>query len=99
MSTAKAPWKIRLLEKAEGDLAWFRKHQQSYYIKCFDLLREIATDPRHGTGKPERLKYFEQEVWSRRVSHAHRLIYVVYAKVHEVDVVSCKSHYEGSIPR
>ena len=44
-----------------------------------------------------KLKYFEKEVWSRRVSHEHRLVYVIYSKEHEVDIVSCKSHYEGMI--
>jgi toxin YoeB len=88
-------WKLHILEKAEKDSVWFRKHQRSLYVKCFDLLREIAMDPRHGTGKPERLKYFTQEVWSRRISHELRLVYVVYADVQEVDIVSCKSHYKG----
>ena len=88
-------WKLQILAKAEKDLAWFRQHNRSYYVKCFDLLREVAADPRHGKGKPERLKYFTQEVWSRRISHEHRLVYVVYADVQEVDIVSCKSHYQG----
>ena len=90
-------WKIFILEKAENDLAWFRKHQKTYYLKCFDLIREIAKDPRQGTGKPERLKYFDKEVWSRRVSHEHRVVYVIYSKEQEVDIVSCKSHYDGIV--
>lgn len=91
------PWKIFILEKAEQDLACFRQHHKPYYQKCFDIIRDIARDPRQGLGKPERLKYFDKEVWSRRVSHEHRLLYVIYSKEHEVDVVSCKSHYEGYI--
>jgi toxin YoeB len=60
-------------------------------------LREIAINPRQGTGKPERLKYFDKEVWSRRVSQEHRLIYVIYSQEQEVDIVSCKSHYEMDV--
>ena len=89
-------WKVLILAKAEKDLAWFRRHDRSCYIKCFDLVREIGKDPRSGTGKPERLKYFDREVWSRRVSHEHRLVYVIYPKVELVEIVSCKSHYEGN---
>lgn len=85
---------MRILAKAEADLAWFRVHEKTYYGKGFDLLREIAQNPRYGTGKPERLKYFEQEVWSRRVSHEHRMVYVIYSPIYEVDLVSCKSHYD-----
>jgi len=36
-------------------------------------------DPRSGTGKPERLKYFEREVYSGRLK--------------EVDISSCRGHY------
>lgn len=90
-------WKILILPKAEKDLAWFRKHNKSYYVKCFDLIREIASDPRKGTGKPEKLKYFDRDVWSRRVSREHRLVYVIYLQKHEVEIVSCRSHYDGII--
>lgn len=90
-------WKLLILPKAEQDLAWFRRHDRKLYLKCFDLVRDISGDPRQGVGKPERLKYFEREVWSRRVSREHRLVYVVYADEEQIEVVSCKSHYEGVI--
>ncbi len=90
-------WKVRILEKAEKDLVWFRKHQKTCYLKCFDLIRELMKDPWQGTGKPERLKYFDRDVWSRRVSHEHRLVYVIYPKEQDVDIVSCKSHYIGIV--
>lgn len=90
-------WKILILPKAEKDLAWFRQHDRKLYLKCFDLVRDMAHDPRQGIGKPERLKYFEREVWSRRVSHEHRLVYVIYANEQQVEIVSCKSHYEGVV--
>lgn len=88
-------WKISILQKAEKDLGWFRQHNRQCYVKCFDLIREILQDARGGTGKPERLKYFDREVWSRRVSHEHRLVYVIYSKEGLVEIVSCKSHYEN----
>ena len=89
-------WKILILDKAEKDLSWFRRHDRKHYLKCFDLIRAIAHDPRAGVGKPERLKHFDREVWSRRVSLEHRLVYVVYANEDQIEVISCKSHYEGA---
>ncbi len=86
-------WKISILPKAEKDLDWFRKQDRNCYVKCFDLIREISKDPRKGTGKPERLKYSAHEVWSRRVSHEHRPVYVIYPGEKLVEIVSCKSHY------
>ncbi len=87
-------WNIRILPKAEDDLTWFRKNDRTCYIKCFDFIRELLQTPRQGTGRPERLKHFDREVWSRRVSHEHRLVYVIYADENTVEVVSCKSHYD-----
>jgi toxin YoeB len=88
-------WKIEILQKAEKDLDWFRKNDRKCYVKNFDLLREISKNPRQGTGKPEKLKHFDREVWSRRVSLEHRLVYVIYAEEELVEIISCKSHSEG----
>ena len=88
-------WDIAILAKAEEDLAWFRQKDKRCYLKCFDLVRDLATDPRQGLGKPERLKHFDREVWSRRVNQEHRMVYVLYPDEQKVEVVSCKSHYES----
>ncbi|MBU0568451.1 Txe/YoeB family addiction module toxin [bacterium] len=87
-------WSINILEQAEEDLEWYREHDRRRYVKCFDLIRSIAKNPREGIGKPERLKYFKEKgVWSRRVSQEDRIIYTVYQKEYEVDISSCKGHY------
>ena len=87
-------YKIRILENAQDDLDWFRRNDKTSYIKCFDLVREIVKDPRTGTGKPERLRYFEKEVYSRRINHKDRLIYTIYESLHEVDISSFRGHYD-----
>ena len=61
-------YKLNILKNANKDLAWFRQHDRTSYIKCFDFVRAVIEPPRTGTGKPERLKYFEKEVYSRRVN-------------------------------
>lgn len=87
-------YKIRILENAQDDLEWLRRNDKTSYIKCFDLVRELMNDPRSGTGKPERLRYFEKEVYSRRVNHKDRLIYTIYESLHEIDISSFRGHYE-----
>ncbi len=87
-------YKILILKKAETDLAWFRKSDKQSYIKCFDLVRDTSSNPREGLGKPERLKYFEEEVWSRRVNDTDRMVYTIYEEEKEIDVSSFKGHYE-----
>jgi toxin YoeB len=86
-------YRINILKNANDDLNWFRKNDKTSYVKIFDLIREIMVDPRKGTGKPERLKYFEKEVYSRRVNQKDRLIYTVYESIKTVDISSCRGHY------
>jgi toxin YoeB len=86
-------YKINILDNASEDLDWFRRNDKRAYIKCFDLVREIMITPRSGTGKPERLKYFDEEVYSRRVNHEDRIVYTIYESTKEIDISSCKGHY------
>ncbi len=86
-------YKINILPNANDDLNWFRRNDKSSYIKAFDLTREIMVNPREGTGKPERLKYFEKEVYSRRVNHKDRVVYTIYEFKKEIDITSYKGHY------
>ncbi len=87
-------YKVLILSTAEEDLVWLRKNDKSSYLKCFDLIREISTSPRSGIGKPERLKHFDKEVYSRRINHKDRIIYTIYENVKEIDISSCRGHYE-----
>ena len=50
------------------------------------------TDPYQGTGKPEPLKYLDEDSWSRRIDLEHRLIYRVSET--QIDFVACRFHYE-----
>ena len=87
-------YKINILKKAQSDLDWFRRNDKNSYIKSFDLVRELMINPREGKGKPERLKYFEKEVYSRRVNHKDRLIYTIYEILKQIDITSFRGHYE-----
>ena len=54
----------------------------------------MAKNPRAGTGKPERLRYFEQEVYSRRVNQKDRMVYTIYEELQEIDISSFRGHYD-----
>jgi len=86
-------YKINILPNANNDLNWFRKNDKNSYIKAFDLTRELIVSPRNGTGKPERLKHFNEEVYSRRINQKDRLVYTIYEKIKEIDISSYKGHY------
>lgn len=87
-------YKINILENANNDLNHLRRNDKNSYIKVFDFIREIMIDPRNGTGKPERLKYFEKEVYSRRVNHKDRVVYTIYEDKKIIDITSARGHYE-----
>ena len=46
-----------------------------------------------GIGKPERLRYFEKDVYSRRVNAEDRIIYTIYEENKEIHISSCRGHY------
>ena len=87
-------YKISILKNAEDDLAWFRKNDRNSDLKCFDLIRNVSVSPHEGIGKPERLKYFEKEVYSRPLNHFDRIIYTIYENLNEIDISSCRGHYD-----
>ncbi len=86
-------YRIRILSNAKDDLDWMRKNNRNSYLKAYNLIREMMKDPRNGTGKPERLKYFEKEVYSRRINQKDRLVYTIYESVKEIDITSARGHY------
>jgi len=86
-------YKINILKNANTDLDWLRRNDRKSYCKCFDLVRELMEHPREGTGKPERLKYFDKEVCSRRVSREDRLVHTIYEDTKEIDISSFRGHY------
>jgi toxin YoeB len=56
------------------------------------LIEEAASDPRQGTGKPERLKGDLSGYWSRRIDQTRRLVYTV-DKDGELVIVQARYHY------
>ena len=83
--------RIEISPSAENDLQWFREHDRSLYLKCFDLTRALAENPREGIGKPEHLKMLGGNVWSRRANHEHRLVYEIFPD--RVVVAAYRYHY------
>ena len=84
-------YRIEISPSAEKDLHWFREHDRAIYLKCFDLTRVLAENPREGIGKPEHLKMLGGNVWSRRVSHEHRLVYEIFPD--RIVMAACRYHY------
>lgn len=85
---------IELSKDAISDLQFIKKSgRKSDIEKISAILTELESEPRSGIEMPERLKYYEGEVWSRRINKKDRLIYEIFESEVIVFVVSALGHY------
>lgn len=85
---------LKMDEQANQDLDFLKNNSRQDYVKRFDLIRSIITDPRNGIGKPERLKgYGDQEVYSRRINDKDRISYMIFEDKKEILINRCRGHY------
>lgn len=61
--------------------------------KILSLLEEISHSPRQGRGKPEQLRGYDVEAWSRRIDSKHRLVYQIEEDCLVVYAISAYGHY------
>lgn len=73
------------------DLALWVKENPKVAQRIARLIREVLKDPFRGIGKPEHLKYFGPDVWSRRITQEHRLVYKISDD--RIDFLQCRYHY------
>lgn len=73
------------------DVNYWVDKDRGIYFKVRALLKEILRTPFEGTGKPEPLKYQLGNVWSRRITHEHRLVYAV--EDDQIVVLAARFHY------
>ena len=59
------------------DLRYWVEKDRRTALRIMTLIEAIMRDPFTGIGKPEPLKYLGADVWSRRITQEHRLVYVV----------------------
>ncbi len=78
---------IRFLE----DLADWVETDQKIALRLLSLVEEIGRTPFSGTGKPERLKYQDGNIWSRRLTEKDRIVYLVTSS--QIDFLQARYHY------
>lgn len=73
------------------DLRYWVATDRKTALRCLTLVEAIVRDPFEGKGKPERLKYLGAEVWSRRLTQEHRIVYLVRDR--RIDFLQARYHY------
>ena len=76
----------------KADLRWWYRHESKVGDKILDLVADVLNEnPFTGIGKPEPLKYMGANIWSRRITLEHRLLYrVVEDKIY---FLQARYHY------
>jgi toxin YoeB len=88
-------YRIVISEEAEDDLKKLYKSGRKLDISKVELFFvEIEINPREGTGRPEKLKYQDNEIWSRRINPKDRFIYEIFEDEIMITVVSSLGHYK-----
>jgi toxin YoeB len=87
-------YEITYIQGAMEDITALKKSEISAYNKVLKLIEELHNHPRTGTGKPEMLKYRNiSDLWSRRITPKHRLVYQIKDSEILVLVLAAKGHY------
>jgi len=75
------------------DIDWLRKNNKKLFQKVRDLAVDVRAHPELGQGRPERLKYYKEKVYSRRIDRKNRLVYEIIDNDH-VKMLRCLGHYD-----
>lgn len=73
------------------DLRWWVRTDKRVALRALELVDAVLRDPVSGIGKPEHLKYLGPNVWSRRLTQEHRLVYLV--RDDRIDFLQARYHY------
>jgi toxin YoeB len=74
-----------------GDMEFWIKADRKTALRILKLVEEILREPFTGIGKPEPLKGLGPNVWSRRITQEHRLVYEV--EDDRIDFLQARYHY------
>jgi len=73
------------------DLRWWVETDRKTTLRVLDLVDAVLRDPFVGIGKPEPLRAMGADVWSRRITQEHRLVYRVMDE--RIDFLQARYHY------
>jgi len=71
---------------------WWKQVNYRIALRIDKLKKDIKRDPYSGLGKPERLKHYELNTWSRRIDEKNRLTYRII-DTNNVEIIGCIGHY------
>lgn len=80
-----------LAPQFEEDMAcWVRQVPQTAR-RIWELMKDVKRSPFTGIGKPEPLKSWRENTWSRRINETDRLVYAVHDD--RIEFLQARYHY------
>ena len=73
------------------DLQFWVQTDRRTALRLLKLVEAVMRDPFQGIGKPEPIKHLGSNIWSRRITQEHRLVYL--ARDDRVDFLMGRYHY------
>lgn len=73
------------------DYLWWQEQDRKVLKRINKLLEATLREPTFGIGKPEQLRTQLVDLWSRRITLEHRMVYAIYED--RVVVVQLRYHY------
>ena len=73
------------------DLRYWVETDRKVALRALSIVEAVLSEPFTGIGKPEPLKYFAPNVWSRRLTQEHRIVYLVSDD--RIDFLQARYHY------
>ncbi len=85
---------VHFYEEAFKEYMHWQKEDRKTLKKINQLIKDVERNgENNGIGKPQALKYEEQDWWSRRIDESDRLVYKVKDDV--ILITQCKGYYVG----
>ena len=78
-------------ESAWTDYLDWQSHDKRALRRINELIKDTLRDPFFGIGKPEPLKHYGPNCWSRRIDDENRLVYRVTDGM--LEIIECRAHY------
>jgi toxin YoeB len=78
-------------EEFREDLAWWVETKPRTARRALEIVEAVMRDPFEGIGKPEPLKHLGPNLWSRRLTAEHRIVYLV--RDDRIDFLQGRYHY------
>ena len=73
------------------DLRFWIDTDRRVALRILGLVEAVTRDPFKGMGKPEPIRHLGANLWSRRITQEHRLVYLV--RHDRIDFLQCRYHY------